>query len=164
MNQKVEFKARTAVLTCVLFCVIYSRQLTNLLSPLLLSSHPWHPLCQSNLRRVAFCFAITSFGFGVRAKPKGCMQHVKQGFSFLSPRRALEGCEDHQRCQLQIQINYNLEDDPSSSSDIDCMFPLFMLVCIYFQALFHISSHALKRARLPKAQRRSWESEVAHWM
>lgn len=42
-----------------------------------------------------------------------CKKSVRdrQGCSFLSPRHALEAREDHQRCQLQIQINYNLEDD-----------------------------------------------------
>lgn len=71
-----------------------------------------------------------------------CTSLLRRTGFFSSPHRALEAGEDHQRCQLQTQINYYLEDDPVRLTSV----PLFLFVCIYFQVLFHISSHALKRA------------------
>lgn len=75
-----------------------------------------------------------------------CKKSVRdrQGCSFLSPCHTLEAREDHQRCQRQIQMNYNLEDDAIyltatarfyTSADAG--------LNLLFWALFHISSHAL---------------------
>lgn len=64
----------------------------------------------SHFRHVAFCFANTSFGFGMGVQTKACMQHVckeRQGFlSLCNP-----------------QANYKSRGW-SNSSDINCMFLL----------------------------------------
>ena len=74
-------------------------------------------------------------------------------FSFF-PSLRLRG--DHQRRQLETQINYNREDDPTSS-DFSCVFlfppprlPPLVFVCIYSSsAISHIFS-CTKRSLSPK--------------
>lgn len=73
---QLQFFGFYSVIYCVLSTITHFN--SHLLFPLLFSSFFSHPSCQSYLRRVAFCFAKTSFGFGMHAKPKGCMQHVVQ--------------------------------------------------------------------------------------
>lgn len=78
---------------------------------------------------------------------------ARQLFFFFIPSLRLRG--DHQRRQRRTQINYDLEDDPTSS-DFNCVFlsrpvPRRLCLCAFtLQALFHISSHALKGAPVPK--------------
>lgn len=70
---------------------------------------------------------------------KGCMQHVvrlgedsQTAFFFFIPSLRLSG--DHQRRQRRTQINYDLEDDPTSS-DFNCVFlsrpPPTACVCVH---------------------------------
>lgn len=65
-------------------------------------------------------------GLACMPKPKdACNMLYKSAktdriFLFFFPRRALEAFEDHQSCQLQTQINYNLEDDPIRLTSTVC--------------------------------------------
>lgn len=80
---------------------------------------------------------------------------------FSSSRCALEVCEDHQGCQLQTEINYNLEDDPIRLH-VSFFSPR---VCVHLlsSAISHIFTCTKKKElESQKARQRSWESEAAH--
>lgn len=111
----------------VLFHLQWSVTLPHLLSPLLFSSSPWHPLCQSFLRCVAFLFCQNILWVWHACRNQRmhatCCTSLRRRtgfFLFFFPRRALEAFEDHQSCQLQTQINYNLEDDPIRLTSTVC--------------------------------------------
>lgn len=155
----------------------------HLLFPLLFSSFLSHPSCQSYLRRVAFCFAKTSFGFGMHAilwvwhtyrtqrmHATCCTSlHRRTGFFFL-PLAVLEKPFFPARTTKDVGFKLKLITIswmiPSVWNLLCVSVPLFMSVCIYFQA-YNYSTYTVftctkKKAWIPKALWRSWESKAAH--
>lgn len=128
---------------CVQFCLWlqWPVTLTHLFFPLLFSCS-LDSSCVSHIWDVwLFVLPKHPLGLACVPKPKGARNML---YKSVRTDRIFFFCfrrEDHQRCQLQTHINYNLEDDPVRLTSV----PLFVFVRVYFQVLFHISLQALKR-------------------
>lgn len=118
-------------------------QLLELICFHLASLPLWHHSCHSYSRCVAF-FVLPKHPSDfacIAVKPRDACNMLykvlwrRTGFFFLFP----FFCEDHQGCQLQTQINYNLEDDPVPS-DVSCNAAV--------QTLMFMCAHAPGRASM----------------